>query len=337
MNSIGENAIYLELKNISGNSSFVEMFFIMAGFFLYNTYKNKPDLTLGEFAVNKIIRLWPVMVFEVIVIALFISSFKTSNIFDILFLKCVGISSQYKGITWYISPLFWITIFYFSLLKNFNNKKLNIVIVVMVYFSYVININHGYSRETIYYGLNLAVLRAISGIGLGYLVGQAFNKYGFILTQKTNKIHKKIAKTIFFSFIEGSALAFIIYFSLFCNKHYNKFIFVIAFIVLLICFLVKQGVISKLMDNNISTFLGRFSYSTYVMQQFSFNIMKRSIWRKSYIIDNVYICIIISVLFSLLIGILVYFFVEKPLKILLSKIYLKLKQKYSNNKSHNVA
>lgn len=168
---------YFDLKNKSVYGGYiVECFFIIGGYFIYKTYISNPDISIKKFLINKIIRLWPVLFFS-IVIGLITSTLSIyPAIFNIFFLQCVGLSFAYKGITWYISPFFWVSIFIFALLKNFDNKKLNVILPIMIYFSYVININYcngRYGRETIWNFLNLGVLRAIAGIGLGYMIGVA--------------------------------------------------------------------------------------------------------------------------------------------------------------------
>ena len=78
-------------------------------------------------------------------------------------------------------------IFYFYLLKNFSLKAVNLVIALCVYFGFVININYlsgGFGAWVIFSFLNLGVLRALAGIGIGYFIGNFY-------ISKKEKIEKK--------------------------------------------------------------------------------------------------------------------------------------------------
>lgn len=66
--------------------------------------------------------------------------------------------------------------------------------------------------------------------------------------------------------------------------------------------------------------LGRYAYSIYVMQQVAFYILQRSLW-KTAIIDNVGLCLLVSLIFCTLVGVVTYHLIEQPC----AKIYYKLK------------
>lgn len=172
---IGSNKIYDKLADLSTYSGYiVECFFIISGYFLFKKIKSNPNLPVVDFIVDKIVRLGPVLWFSILINVIFFSQ----NIYDALFqgcfLQCVGLSLNYRGINWYISPFFWASIFLFCFPKLMKEKHAVFLIGVLTYFSYVININYcngGLGRETVYGFLNLGLLRAIGGIGLGYIIG----------------------------------------------------------------------------------------------------------------------------------------------------------------------
>lgn len=61
---LNSTPIYKTLcTNCSDAWIIVEFFFIMAGFFLYKSYLKNKNQTFVEFAIKKIIRLWPVFAF----------------------------------------------------------------------------------------------------------------------------------------------------------------------------------------------------------------------------------------------------------------------------------
>ena len=59
------------------------------------------------------------------------------------------------------------------------------------------------------------------------------------------------------------------------------------------------------------------------MQQISFWILQKTLW-KTQIIENVSICILISLIFSVILGVVTYYFIEKPgYEFLISRIVIK--------------
>lgn len=292
----------------------VECFFIIAGFFLFKTFVCKKDLSFKDFVVDKIARLWPVLAFY-----LLLEGFGYRQFLNLFFLQSIGISLESQGINWYISPFFWVLIFYFYLLKNFSLKAVNLVIALCVYFGFVININYlsgSFGRNVIFDFLNLGMLRALAGIGIGYFIGNFY-------MSKKDKIEKLNSKLsyILFSVFEVLTFGFLIYHFLFSPLQYkNHFIFVIVFSIFFILLLFKKGVVSNVLDKLPIYKLGKYSYSIYVMQQLSFYWLRKSLWKYSSLLDNVGLTITLSLLFSFIVGVLTYYLIEKPGRKLIYKI-----------------
>lgn len=242
------------------------------------------------------------------------------SIYNILFLQSIGLSSEYGGINWYISPFFWGSIFYYALLKCLPKPKVNVVIGIIVYFSYMININYchgGFGRGPIYNFIDLGLLRVLAGLGLGYLLGE------IISTFSGKKCLNKypVIKMLLFSIFEIGLFIFILTYFLYSKIAYsNQFIIVIAFSFLLLCFINGSGILSKALNNKASAFLGKYAYSIYVMQQISFWILSKTLWKHThFVMSHAYRCIVISVLFSLIIGIITYHCIERPATIFYRK------------------
>ncbi len=315
---VGENKIYHELaSSCNGAGIIVECFFIISGYFLYNSYVRYKDISIMQFSLKKIFRLLPVLLFSLLICVVFFNHRLEPALFNGLFLQCVGVSLEYKGINWYISPLFWGTIFYFAILKTMNQKTANLLIALITYFSYVVLVNNTFGRETIYGFLCLGMVRALAGIGLGYLMGlvlQEFEKVKF-----ENRGRYPQLQYIIISIIEIVAFSYLLKWFLIEKSYNNSFIVVVVFMVLLTCFIKRKGILSRLFENNLFSILGKYSYSIYVMQQVSFYILQRSLWKMP-IIDNAGICLLISLLFCTMVGILTYHFVEQPCARLYSKL-----------------
>lgn len=311
MKYIGSNYDYKTLQILSDNAGWiVECFFIISGYFLYKniTVENNKK-TIMSFVLKKIFRLGPVLWFSIIISAVFFRQSYFVAIFNSVFLQCIGLSLDYKGINWYISPLFWALCFYYCLFKTIEHKTARIIGGVIVYFCYLVNIEYchgGFGRGTVYGVINLGLARAIAGIGLGCLICSSMES----LKQFSCSINQKI-KYILISIMELTSSVFLIRFFLLGLNYRNKFIVVIAFAILFVCFIVKKGFFSKFLNQPIFSALGRYAYSIYVMQQICFWILQKTLW-KTVIIKSTIVCLCLSLLFSVIVGIIVYYFVEKP-------------------------
>ena len=308
-------SIYSTLAKLSNNAGvIVECFFLISGYFLWITLQKEQGRgNVITFIAKKVIRLGPVLWFSLIVSVLFSFMPIGDAILNFFFLQCTGLSLSYKGINWYISPLFFALIFYYAIIKNYSLDKSLIFISVLVYFSYLVNITycHGsFGRETVYGFVNLGLARALAGVGLGYLIGFFLEKVSF----SQNKIFKT-----FFSLIEVSIFIYLMgYFLLGCT-YSSHMIVVILFSVMFICFIKEAGYFSQILNLKIFSLLGRYTYSIYVMQQIGFNILKDNLW-KTDLIYHPFICIFLSILFCFVIGVITYHVIEMPSSVKSKKI-----------------
>jgi peptidoglycan/LPS O-acetylase OafA/YrhL len=301
----------------------VECFFIIAGFFLFKNFIEKKELTFTQFTINKIARLFPVLFFSILLAAIFFKLNLFTAIINSLFLQCIGVTLAYKGICWYISPLFWVMIFYFYLLKNFDQKYTNLIIAFCIYISLVVNINTFNGglggRYTVHVLFNAGLLRALQGIGIGYFLGMFYHKIKDKVSYSLNTLSDKFLFLVF-SILEFTIFGFFIRYFIFKKTHYdNKLIFIIAFSVLLLSFVLKRGLLAKILENKYLAYCGKYAYSIYVMQQISFNILSKTIWKYTY--SNIPLCITVTLLFTTILGILTYYLIEIPFgKLLKNKL-----------------
>lgn len=276
----------------------VEIFFILAGYFLAKSFAQKPDITYSTFIKNKLARLWPLFAFAVIL--------NGGNLYDmvfkLLFLHSTGITLKYKSFIWFVAPFFWTMLGYFIILKSFKFNNALSIISLLTYLSYVylINWNNGNLniRETVNFNISLAMLRGIAGIGFGIIIQAIFQNINLPVT------HSKI-RFFLITLIEICILYFFIYHMIFKTiKYDNKLIFIIFFAILLFLFIQKQGLLSQLLENKYSEMIGRYAYAIYIMQNLGFKIADSlSI---GYPLANQLIIIII-------LGILGYHLIEKPI------------------------
>lgn len=319
--------------HIVNNSKFntipVDCFFILSGFFLFNTTNFNENFY--EFAKKKIIRLLPVVLFAIILwhivssVVLHHGVPFNHELWAVLMLQNIGLTtfSPLLGNIWFVSTLFWVSGFYFYLFKIIDRKWFNLITAGLVFAGYALYLHTGDHKpfENIYYVLNYGTIRGLAGIGLGYFIWQLFNDHlKNIRCNKTSIINKLI--------YTGLELIFIL--AIFKNivfkamSYDNKLLLILDFALLFILFIVKKGFISQLLENNISVFLGQFSYSIYIT-----HIIFRNIWQKHFfehhkklVINYPELNILIIFVCSILFGIFTYYYIEKPATKLLKKKFI---------------
>ena len=299
----------------------VDGFLILGGYFLYMNWKNMPGMTWSEFAKKKVIRLWPVLAAGLAVDSLFTGLRIYDSVFRLLFLQAVGISLSSKGITWYISPFFWVSLLLFAILKAEEEKKTYLIIAVAVYFGYVFNLNTlqgGLGRDLIQPVFHLGTMRTISGMGLGILTG-AFLKEGTVWPSlkeywRDGKIRSRIWCLLMSAGEIGCMVFLLAYFLDGRIAASNQFVVVIVFVLQMMIWEDGSGILSRLLKKyTLPGRLGRFSYAVYVMQQPAFRFLKRTFWKNSrFVNQHVFLTIALSVLFCIFLGIAVYYLVERP-------------------------
>ena len=261
--------IFQQMNNSMQNGHIVvEFFFIIAGFFLVLTYRN---LSFVDFVKNKFIRLFPLVALGIIII--WIANFINwgspdiyKGIFDLLFVQNIGLSIQPIGFFWFVSVLFWVLLFYYYIIKNYERKNVDLAIGLITFFSYCLIMNYtneNFADFSINIGgfLNVGLLRGLAGIGLGYFLGNWY-KDNFV---KIKNLKFSMYQKLIASVIEGSLLFYIIFNLSFYSMKNNRMILIFAFLGLFIMFLLKQGIISRFLDNNVSLVLGRYAFSLYIM------------------------------------------------------------------------
>lgn len=297
----------------------VECFFIMSGYFLYHTIRNHPDWTVGTFVCKKISRLWPSLACSVIIMAAFFGKTFYASFLDLLFLQSSGLATDWKGLNWYVSAFFVAEVFYFLLDKCVNDpNKMKLITCLLVYFGYELNISGTdgeFGRNMIYGVFNMGVARAIAGVGLGYLIGQIYESASAKWrARRTVSNTKDIKETVVISCLELVTLIMLII-NFFFNKYAyeNQFIVVVLFAAFFICQLTGKGAFSRITNNPVAGFAGKYAYSVYVMQEVAFAVMKHTWWKsEDFIYDHVVISLGISVFMAVAIGILTYYLIEKP-------------------------
>lgn len=313
----GGRGAYETMQRMTIESRFlVECFLIIAGYFLYGSFckrQKSDDVSFIEFAFDKVARLWPVLAVSVI-FSIFFEKLNAQNVLmDLMFLRCTGISETTKGIIWYVGPFFWGSLLVYGILKCFDKSKAALIFSVLAYFGYAININTGggLGRDVVLSFICLGLFRVISGISVGCLVAMGREAYieRFGSPDDSSKIH-----TLLISVIElASFIVLMLYCLAGCISFSNPFSIVIIFTVLFLCLLDGRGIISKITNNKVLAYPGRFAYSIYVMQQSAFYILSKTFWQNSgFLYDHPVMSMLISTALTVIFGVITYYLIEAP-------------------------
>lgn len=335
--------IYNKFFNMTSNGQkAVDLFFIISGFFF--ALKFNPVQSIWEFLKHKLVRLYPVLIFCLIMYFLIslTGAVKFTFYDNILNLLCLNgtllvLKVGNLGAFWYVSAMLWTFVLFSYLLKNYEKKNVNLFIALLVFFSYgfIIHAKGGAinSHEQTFYNIfNIGMIRAFGGIGVGYFIAQWYEKNADKIKKLTLPLYQKIA----FTTLEFVCIFFIINNLMLHKIHYkNHIIFIITFATTLMLFLAKQGFISKLLNIDYWHGLAQYTYSLYMTHMIIFDTLKGSFWK--YHPEIVYAHPILNVFFTLtivvLFGTFTYHFIEKPATSFLSqksKSHMVVRERESN-------
>ena len=302
-----------------------DYFFIISGFFLF--YKTDFTKNFLKFAAKKLARFMPVIYF--ILLLLWFSSLFTpikyavwDNLFIMLNIQCVGLTFHGGGIgsTWFVSSLFWALCFYFYLYKIIDKKYFNLITACLIFFCYGIHLHANLEHYKNFANLfNIGLCRAFAGIGIGYFIAEFYKDNIERIKVKILKSWQKICITI----VECYLFLFLIRYLVLDRMHYENFLIMIPpFIGLFILFLIKKGYFSLLMDNNISVYFGKFTYSILISHQLVKDLWVYFVCQKhtNWVLMHPNLNLIMLLLLIILFSVLTYYIVEKP-----SFVYLKKK------------
>lgn len=343
---------YNNFKFIYYNSSHlwmcVELFFIISGFCFIYTYKAKQNWLV--FFKAKIIRLWPVMIFSILLFAIcslfkLVHLYLMEDLFTLFFLNGLRLANHttdYQGLgnlhpLWFVSCLIYTLIIYRYIIENYGFKLFNLILLFIIPIGIWIHIDTPAYIYKCYTG-TIDLCRALYGVGIGSIIAIVFieNK------EKFEKIKKNILTSFvnkfFINLLEIGIFSYLI-FGLICSSK-DRLVegdLIFLFIVLVLLFLLKSGLLSKKLDSNISLILGKYSYAIFCTHSFWVDIFKKyyftdAIWNiiKTLPIQHPFIEILyfgFPMLISVLFGVFTYYVIEKPItKYLKQKYLLKCKE-----------
>ncbi|MBR2286190.1 MAG: acyltransferase [Alphaproteobacteria bacterium] len=327
-----EIPMYSFLSSASRNGRWAtDLFFILSGFLLVYTFDAKSSVY--QFIKKRVIRFWPVLVF--IMGCYFVSYLFGLYKFNLLWymvtffgLSGTGIAGNHTVVTpfWYVSALLWVSAGLYFLMRHIDREKLNIIVLVLVLLAYTmlfqmpINFKQLLFAQTWHGIINVGLLRAIGGIGIGYLIAQWYQNY---IKRKANNT-ASINKDKFFSVAEIVGISALIYaFFLNTTMLRNVGFMLVLFVILLVIMLSNRGWLSqKLNKPTCINVLARYTYSLYMCHSFVYFLLRKVLWRPypqiviSEPIGNVVLTIVCVIIMTLI----TYYGVEMPAKKLAKRI-----------------
>lgn len=312
---VQEIGIYADLaKNSDYAANLVTYFFILGGVFLYRSFRSKPDIEIFDYIISRAVRLWPVLCISILTEWAFNPSITwETNFLRLFFLQCSGLTLECKGILWYVSSFFLVSIFYYAVLKMFRKDKALFAVALLTYFCLAFQINYTNGsiggRETVLYVVNFGVLRGLWGIGLGILVEALHIRV--CEKQRLSSVKSRGVFRLFRVAFELVAIFYIGRYFLCSPAKANHLAMVLLFVCLLYSMLFQGGFIETLFNSNYLGRLGKYSYSIYVFQQTSFYVMRNTLWKNQGFVRQPIAALSISVLLSVLLGIAAYYAIER--------------------------
>lgn len=241
--------IVIPLKIWTNTRYAVEFFFILSGFFL--TLSFNPEKTTMSFMKQKICRFWPLIVFGALINCLFVRHIDGSKLLSDIFLLSNFLYRKdgYNGPAWYVCVLFWITPFYFNLMKTQKKENINLIIALCLVLSLHILI------AADFVGGKIRIFRGIAGISTGYFVALAYQQLSV----------QKPRNGIFFSIAEASLLSYCLI-SFFYNRIFpaDPVFIMIAFAALILLFSLKYGMFSRCLERPIFAQISKYCPAVYL-------------------------------------------------------------------------
>lgn len=307
---VGAQEIYTNLQaSCAWGNGIVECFLIMGGYFLYQSEARHRKQPFIEVFTDRLARLWPVLAFSALISVIFFGMKKETAAHELSMIFCTGIAPEYEEYIWYIAPYFWSSMLITALLRTFEKKRALLILAVVAYLGYAINLNvgnGGFGRKVVLTFISLGFTRVLAGLSLGALLAAAMEAFERRFGRSTN--------AIFWTAVEVAALSFLIQvFVIGKGRLTNMFIIVIAFAALLVSFMNGAGMVGRALNLEVLGVLGRYSYSIYVMQDITFRLLRETLWRhEGFLEAHVLWTFVISLAFAALVGVGTYHLVERP-------------------------
>lgn len=300
-----------------------DLFFILSGFFLVYTFK--PSVNLRTFIKKRVLRFWPVLIF-IICCHFILSLFGLFN-FDLYrhFITFTGIiATGYVGAKvsigrfWYVSALLLVSIALYYLMLRVTKRKRDEIVGALVIFAYTILVTMPINFDGIVWAqmwhgiISVGMLRAIGGVGLGYLIARWYEQYcakEHLPDTKTRKMAFTVIESIALLLSIGSVLCHLF------GYQYNILVIGI-FVITIGLLLAKRGWLSQKLNTIDISFLSRYTYSMFMSHPLVFVILRQLIWKpnRQILYNEPVGNLILTITMVVLMTLITYHCVELPAK-----------------------
>ncbi len=286
----------------------VEFFFIISGFFISKSIDKIEHHDFNSYFIKRYIRLFP----QYLLIMFFYhrkSFFQALIGFDIIFNRPLNKNDKLLNDLWFVPVLFWTENLIFCMFKYFK-KYTNFILAILVF---LLLRYYLYFKGSVYLGF---IIRGLAFTGLGCFLN---------LFHKNIKIIKICPNVNFITFLE-------IYAFTFCIKNletHPRIIISMWCFLILYLFIENKGGLSRILNNNIFTYISKYCYSVYISHEnISRDLFRKlGLYKKLNIIDDKLIIIINS----FFVGMFFYYLNEIVFKKLFNSIYSNKENKTNNN------
>ena len=302
----------------------VEFFFILSGYFLATASFKTTDSTV-EFVMKKIIRFTPLILFGEMISILSIPDANFSNLAaEVLLLPRTGLypTPAYNGATWYLSVLFWVSLFFFYIKKGQRKETCNLLIGLATFYAAIICVHKDFVIKSTALSpmvtlFPVSLMRGVFGIGLGYFLAQLLSAPKSVTPLPTRK-------KILWGIVECATLVWsIVMMYVEDFKPYNRILYAPVFILLLYLFLRKRGFMTQLLDRSVFSKLSNYCFALYathfpIVFHWCHSIRDRDpVWYSSHKI------LVTSLLYVIAIAVAVFshHLIEKPATAYLKKLF----------------
>ena len=281
-----------------------EVFFMLSGFFMFYHKNNFDNI---EWIKKNIVKFVPLMIFISLVYAIKSETFSPIRICsNFLFSNNLTISNGYLPISWFICVLFWVSLFYRSILHSFSTKSAHLLMGVIVFISYIIANNYHFVHYNKYLFpeyklLPIDLFRGLASIGMGYFLG--------IFLQK---IKTKPVKQWKYTLLELFFLIFTVLGLFIEDFGLERNIYTVFFLgVLVALFVLRRGYVSSFLNKKIFSVISKYALSMYLIHFY---------FTKIYLKLDVSEYIVLTLLSSIIATVILHHFIEVPSYVYLKKI-----------------
>ncbi len=311
-----------------------EFFFIVSGYFLY--FSAKP---VEAFVKERLIRLWPMLAFSIGACGLLRTfhisgqSLNFSDLATLFLLQGTGVSQTpgVNGPAWFICVLFWCSIIFYIMLRIIKRKTTKIITLLLIFipsfWGFIMNLSVD-SRGFVCTFISILMLKGLSLVALGIMLGAAneyLNKSNISKFLNYDKINSTLK--VLYSIIEFTLAFVIIRYLFFYTKlpHCNELdvvLVIVAFVMMFLMFSNKAGVLSaKILNHKFMDFLGSKAYAIFIMQNFVFLLINNDkLQQLLKPIETRPLYIILWLAVFILVGLVSYYLVEKPVILIYKKL-----------------